>query len=246
MDEALSSEEMDELNAELEAETSGTVDVPDDVAETPTDELAVIHLKAPCPKCGGAVVVGDRAYESECGWRVWRSLFTHDISQAEMEEILRDGQSRVINDFESPKSGKEFSARLKLAAPAADDADDETPKRALELVFVDRPVESVGSCPKCKSSVVLRAGNYFCTKNNRKGPNGEAVTPECDFVLWGEVSGKTLPEGAVKDLLAGKQTKQIKGFKSRTTGKPFDAALKMTPAGKVDFIFQEKQAKKKA
>ncbi|MFM0197784.1 topoisomerase C-terminal repeat-containing protein [Paraburkholderia strydomiana] len=220
--------------------------MPDDVAETPTDELAVVHLKAPCPKCGGAVVVGDRAYESECGWRVWRNILTHDISQAEMEEILRDGESRVIDDFESPKSGKEFSARLKLAASAAADAeaDEDAPKRTLELVFVDRPVQSVGSCPKCKSNVVLRAGNYFCEQNTRKGADGEAVTPKCDFVLWGEVSGKSLPEGAVKDLLAGKQTKMLKGFKSRSSGKAFDAALKLTPAGKIDFVFQEKTKKK--
>jgi hypothetical protein len=250
-DELLSSEEMDELNAELEAESLGHANVPDDVAETPTDELALVHLKHPCRECGGAIVVGERAYEcNKCGWRAWRNVLTHDISQAEMEEILRDGQSRVINDFEN-KKGNEFSARLTFAAPAADDAEDEAgekkPRRTLELVYAERPVHVVGRCPKCKKQgkeqdVVLRAGNYFCVDNPPQRPGGEKVTRKCDFMLFGEVRGKTLSEAVVKELLAGKQTKFLKGFTSKA-GNPFDAALKLTPSGQLDWVFQEKKKK---
>lgn len=242
----LTQEEMEEFQAELDA-GGGIVrlgpGVPDDVAEVSADPDEVRHLKGKCPACGGSISVGERAFESECGWKAWRSLFTHDISVAEMEEILRDGQSRVITDFESPRTGNEFSARLKLATVDPDGGDGEPPKRALELVFVDRPQEAVGKCPKCKGNVVHRGKHYFCEHNNRKDASGNEVTPKCDFVLWGELSSKKLPESAVAALLEGKTTRVLKGFTSRSSGKDFDAALKLGAQGKVDFVFQEKKAK---
>jgi len=247
--EALTQDEMEEFQAELDAYSAGggtRQGVPDDVAEVSADPDQVQHLAGKCPACGGAITVGDRAFESECGWKAWRSLFTHEISVAEMEEILRDGQSRVITDFESPKTGNEFSARLKLATVDPDGNDGEPPKRALELVFVDRPQETVGKCPKCSGQVVHRGKHYFCEHNKRKDADGNEIKPKCDFVLWGEMSGKKLPESAIKALLEGKTTKVLKGFESRTSGKEFESALKMGANGKVEFVFQEKKAKKKS
>jgi DNA topoisomerase-3 len=241
----LTQEEMDEFQAELDA-GGGIVKpgqgVPDDIAEVSADPDEVQHLKGKCPACGGAITVGERSFESECGWKAWRTLFTHEITVAEMEEILRDGQSRVITDFESPKTGNEFWARLKLATVEPNGDDGEPPKRALELEFVDRPQESVGKCPKCKSNVVHRGKHYFCEHNNIKDAEGNAIKPKCDFVMWGELSGKKLPASAVAALLEGKTTKVLKGFTSKA-GKEFDAALKLTPQGKIDFVFQEKKSK---
>ncbi|MGF6996666.1 topoisomerase C-terminal repeat-containing protein [Paraburkholderia sp. GAS32] len=246
----LSQEEMDELEAELNDNQGALSDAgrsslqtgPGDVGEVSADPDQVSVLKHPCPACGGTIVVGERAFESQCGWKAWRSLFTHEITVDEMEEILRDGKSRVITDFESPKTGNEFWARLKLAVVDPDN-DGEPPKRTLELEFVDRPQESVGKCPKCSGNVVHRGKHYFCEHNNIKDAEGNAVKPKCDFVLWGEMGEKKLPESAIKALLEGKVTKVLKGFKSKSTGNEFEAALELK-GGKVGYVFQQKQQKK--
>lgn len=85
-----------------------------------------------------------------------------------------------------------------------------------------------GKCPLCSSGLNDRGKVVSCTS--------------CDFTLWKEMSGKSLSETVLKTLLDKGETDLIKGFISKKTQKPFDAALKLTSEGKVEFVFAEKSS----
>lgn len=91
-------------------------------------------------------------------------------------------------------------------------------------VNVERPI--LGPCPLCGKVVVEGKKGYGCS-GWKEG---------CKFVIWKEIAGKKLTEKQVKDLLEKASTDVIKGFKSKT-GKSFEAMLKISPEGKVEFVF---------
>ncbi|GAB2022842.1 type IA DNA topoisomerase [Pseudolactococcus yaeyamensis] len=82
-------------------------------------------------------------------------------------------------------------------------------------------VESI-SCPKCRCDLMMRPLSYNCSSD------------QCDFKLWKKKSGKTLPDSAIKILLAGGTTTVIEGFKSKA-GKKFAASLKLNSDFQVVF-----------
>ena len=90
----------------------------------------------------------------------------------------------------------------------------------LKHMHVTENKKEVGKCPKCGKPVIELPKGYGCSGY-----------PECDFAIFKTVAGKTLTEKNVKDLLEGKTTEVISGFKSKT-GKEFEAAL-MLKDGKV-------------
>ena len=58
----------------------------------------------------------------------------------------------------------------------------------------------------------------------------------CDFIVWGTIAKKELPERAIIDLLEKSETGFIKGFKSKS-GKPFGAYLYLKDDFTVGFDF---------
>ena len=189
---------------------------------------AVATLNVPCPKCQGAVQIGPRFYECTCGFKVWRDMFSRKMEQSEIEQLLSERQTAVIEGFKSPNTGKKFACALKLP----DDL-----SQPVQLVFPDRAeggaggtATVVGACPKCQGKVVMRGEHYFCEKNTRENPS-------CDFKIWGEKSGKKLTQKAVEALLSTGRTGEITGFKSAKGGKTFSAVLKLSESGLVEFDF---------
>lgn len=88
--------------------------------------------------------------------------------------------------------------------------------------------ESLGQCPKCKSSVVEGKSYYLCTEYKKT----------CDFILGKELSGAKLTKTEVKKLLNGKETKELAfTWKSGKTGK----AKLQFKNGKLDFVFSNKK-----
>jgi DNA topoisomerase-3 len=75
--------------------------------------------------------------------------------------------------------------------------------------------ESLGVCPACGGKVVEGKKGFGCA-NYKEG---------CKFVIWKEISGKTLTRNMVADLLIKKKTNVLKGFYSKKSEKKFDAAL---------------------
>ncbi|MBQ7152401.1 MAG: topoisomerase C-terminal repeat-containing protein [Clostridia bacterium] len=72
-----------------------------------------------CPLCGRPVVrrkkiYGCTGYQDGCKFSVSTYICNRAISVANMKLLLEKGHTYVINGFVSPKSGKQFSARLVL------------------------------------------------------------------------------------------------------------------------------------
>lgn len=89
----------------------------------------------------------------------------------------------------------------------------------------DETMEKVGNCPVCGKSVVKQKWGYGCT----------GYKDGCKFSV-GTICGKKISDAQVKMLLEKGKTGIIKGFVGKTSGKTFDAALKVEE-GKVCFEF---------
>lgn len=71
-------------------------------------------------------------------------------------------------------------------------------------------------CPKCGKPLRKGKAGYFCS--GRKDG--------CDFFLFSKWGQKELTDANIRDLVSGKKTSLIKGFRSKD-GKPFSARLKL-------------------
>jgi len=74
--------------------------------------------------------------------------------------------------------------------------------------------ESLGKCPVCGNDIYENSKAYGCS-NWKNG---------CKFVIWKKMANKTITKSIAKELLKNKETKIIKGFKSKA-GKTFNAKL---------------------
>jgi DNA topoisomerase III len=89
----------------------------------------------------------------------------------------------------------------------------------------------LGPCPKCRAGQVRQVGakeTFYGCSRWREG---------CDFKIPGQLLGKSITERQVTDLLTKRKTAVIKGFKSKRTGQPFDASLKVDEGSRVTFAF---------
>ena len=87
----------------------------------------------------------------------------------------------------------------------------------------------ITDCPKCKTGKIVDKGTFYgCT-------NYKADEP-CKFSLPKKWSDKALSKTVIKQLVNNGETSLIKGFKSKKTGKKFDAKLTIKE-GKLSFDF---------
>lgn len=95
--------------------------------------------------------------------------------------------------------------------------------------------EVIGKCPVCGGDVVESDRGFGCANWRENDGN-------CKFVIWKKFYDKKITNTMVKSLLSKGKTHVIKGWKSRKTGKEFEAALKLEPEGKyyrVSFLFEK-------
>lgn len=78
-------------------------------------------------------------------------------------------------------------------------------------------------CPMCGGELAVTTRKVGCRA--------------CAFVLYPEIAQKTLTFGQIDTLLTTGRTGVLKGFKSKSSGKPFDAALRLNHEAKVEFVF---------
>lgn len=98
-------------------------------------------------------------------------------------------------------------------------------KYANSVIKIER--ETFGICPKCGKNVIELPKFYGCESGK-----------SCGFMIWKTVSGKKLPEGAVRSLLEHGQTAKLKGFKKKDGSGKFDAALVMNDDYTLSFKFK--------
>lgn len=86
------------------------------------------------------------------------------------------------------------------------------------------------SCPRCKEGKMLKGKRAFGCSRYKEG---------CNFTIKPLVAGKMIPKEQLEELLSqGFTSRYVQGFTSRA-GKRFDARLKLTAEGKVEFFFQD-------
>lgn len=90
-----------------------------DTPETDTDDGFMGDVAGKCPICGEDVVrtkfgYGCSGYRNGCKFSVNRKICGRVISINNVKQLLETGKTYKIEGFVSPKSGKEFSAFLKL------------------------------------------------------------------------------------------------------------------------------------
>jgi len=117
-------------------------------------------------------------------------------------------------------------------------------KASPRIISLPAPASAngLGRCPKCKVGTVLRNAKtkHAGCSRWKKDENGNAG---CDFSIWGERNSKKLTDSNIKDLITKGKTCVIKGFKSKTTGRMFDARLILTEDFKVQLSFVNLPAK---
>ena len=123
-------------------------------------------------------------------------------------------EADIVNHLKSLLP-KVFAAKVFAAAPLAGLAG----AQALGL----------GTCPLCQEGIVRETPKAYGCSRWREG---------CSFTIWKRIAGKTITLTQARQLLARKKTRKLKGFKSKKTGKTFDAALALDESSKVRFVFE--------
>jgi DNA topoisomerase-3 len=135
---------------------------------------------------------------------------------AEWEKKLLDIEQGKYHSSQFLSEIKEF-AQSTVGGIAAQDT----------VAFIEK--EGLGNCPLCGRPVAEGKKGYGCS-GWKEG---------CRFVVWKEIAGKKITSTQVKKLLNNGRSDLIKGFKSKSSGKSFDACL-VIQDGRVAFDFPKR------
>jgi DNA topoisomerase-3 len=188
-----------------------------------------------CPLCGGEIVATPFGYgcsnykkdnPESCRFSIGK-LAGKNLTETQVRQILNEGITDTIRGFKS-KTGKKFDARVALAKDEAG--------KVTGIKFDFNNLEPLTvkdvKCPLCGGAIAVTPFGYGCTNYRKDDENS------CRFFI-GKIAGVKLKEEQVKELLLRKKTGVIKGFVAKT-GMMFDAPLKLTEEGRVEFDFPEK------
>jgi DNA topoisomerase-3 len=184
-----------------------------------------------------------RSYKSQDGeLNIFKTISGRRLEPQEVQTLVTERMIGPLDGFRS-KAGKPFSAILRLDAmnkvsfDFGDNNRDGGEGEDGELNLDELPV--VGVFKESGEKVYETPRAFACARNLR---NEEGDT----FRLSRTMLGKTLEAQDVSKLLADGKTGLIKGFKSKRTGRLFDAFLILKPRGGIGFEFPPRPAKKAA
>ena len=188
-----------------------------------------------CPVCGGPVVktafgFGCKNYSKDnsesCKFSIGK-LCGKDLTEAQVKELLLSGRTSTIYGFKS-KTNKKFDACVAL------DKNEAGIVTGVKFNFdniEDKKIKDI-KCPLCGGDICINKFGYHCINNKKEDENS------CKFYI-GNISGITLKEAQLKQLLQTGKTDVIQGFIAKT-GMMFDASLKLEE-GRAVFDFGNKQ-----
>lgn len=190
---------------------------------------------AKCPLCGGDIVVTPFGYgcanysrdeENSCRFSIGK-MAEKNLTEAQVKLLLKEGRTDTIYGFKS-RNGNKFDARVALSR------DNEGKVTGLKFDFDDLKPQMLKEvvCPLCGGEIAVAPFGYRCTNYKKDDPES------CSFSI-GKIAGVRLKEAQVKELLLRKKTGVISGFVAKT-GMMFDAPLKLTKEGRIEFDFPEK------
>jgi DNA topoisomerase-3 len=165
---------------------------------------------------------GRALHATEKGVQVIRLLGEHQLTSPELTGEWERRLELIAQGTESRPSFMRDIARFAEETVGQLDA--------LKGVRIERA--NLGPCPVCGRDVTENRKGFSCWSKE---------DPGCDFVVWKQKAGKSLPVAVVKELMeslrqsiergddppSGHTAKQVKGFKSRA-GRSFNAKLKLT------------------
>ncbi len=132
---------------------------------------------------------------------------------------------RTATASSSPKTTK---PRRKTASPQPELRPE--PAQSPARQQKEAPLPAI-PCPVCK------AGFLRLAREDAKFYGCSAYSDGCRFLVWRTVAGRTLKPLEIAALCRDGRTEKLSGFMSKA-GRPFEAALVLTPEGKVEFSFQ--------
>jgi len=172
-----------------------------------------------CPVCNEPLLKGKFGWycsgkkDGNCSFSIPATVAEKKLTDKNVNDLLEKGITQEISGFKS-KSGKTFSAKLKIKDNKVEFAFDEATPKETKKTY---------SCPCCEAEVVADKWSWKCSKN-------------CGFSFNYKIAGKDMKETDLKDLIEKKKTKKITGFKSKT-GKLFSAKIKLNEDGTTKFEF---------
>ncbi len=158
------------------------------------------ELLGDCPRCGAEVRQTRRGWQcTSCPLLIPGQVARREVSRRMAKALLARGETKAVTGFKS-RQGKTFTAALKLQ----EDGD---------VGFWFPEPDALGDCPACGAPVRPRGKIVTCDTGR-----------ECPFVVFEEMSGRAIPVGAVKELLADGRSGLLEGFVDRQE-RPFDGVL---------------------
>ena len=145
-----------------------------------------------------------------CSFGIWGSIAGKTITENQAKVLCTKGETGVLKGFQS-KEGKSFDAALALADG--------------KVTFKLPQSEDLDfNCPECGSPMRKTRMGFGCSGY-----------PDCKFIIWDTIAGKTITKKIAKELCIKKKTDVIDGFTSKS-GSSFNASLEIKD-GKVSFCF---------
>lgn len=181
-----------------------------------------------------------RAYRSQDGeLTIYKTIAGRRLEEPEVQKLVAERMLGPLDDFRS-KAGKPFSATLRLDAmnKVSFDFGNDGENGNGEPLNLDE-LQVVGTFQPTGAKVYETPTAYQCERSI----GGEKKDA---FRVSRTMLGKTLPIDEIRNLLENGKTGLIKGFKSRRTGRLFDAFLTLKPNGGIGFEFPPRPAKKAA
>ncbi|AFT82603.1 DNA topoisomerase (plasmid) [Limosilactobacillus fermentum MTCC 8711] len=159
-------------------------------------------------------------------------LLTSPEMTAKWEKALKQISSKERTQENFLEQVKKFVSKIIHDVPTQMKQSDSLTLQVASQKDTEQQAEldaQIGVCPICKTGKIVDKGKFYgCT--NYKAPE------PCTFSLPKKWSEKTLGKTAIKDLITKGTTTKLKGFKSKKTGKKFDAKLTIKE-GKLSFDF---------
>ena len=181
---------------------------------------AAAKLSAACPKCGAGMLglQGGFRCEVACGYEQRREVATRPLTDAEMVRLL-NGETLALDGFYSTAKKRKFNAGLKMIEGGKLEFDFEQANSA--------PAQQLScSCPKCDGPIATKPALAECT--------------ECGFKVWRELCKRKFSDTELVKLFTQGSLSGLKGFVSPKTGNKFEAGVKLSLEGKLDFVFPKR------